>query len=437
MGTLPLIALVLALMATLAVPVPLTPTDLATSLPSETELQDGAATSTVSAAVSSDELPPGGTFQDDNGSVHEPNIEALVHAGLTTGCNPPHNTRFCPVDTLRRDQMAAYLDRAADLPRSWRDWFTDDDGSIFERNINAVAQAGITVGCNSAGDRFCPRSRVTRGQFASMLTRTFGYATPGTQRFVDTAGSVHRDNIEAVAAAGVTIGCNPPANDRFCPDDAVTRGQLATFLARALDLDPIVPPPPLDPPGAQSCVTGSHSPNGRLDVVSGGSEVVGTGKVWRFRVEVEAGLAIDHTCFAEEALRILNDERGWGADGKRTFQWVDGSAAYDFRLILASPKKTDLECAPLPTGGIYSCRNGVKVVLNQWRWQSGAAPFGNNLTVYRQYLVNHEVGHRLGHGHRGCSSSGAPAPVMMQQTKFVSPCTINGWPLASERSATG
>ncbi len=56
----------------------------------------------------------------------------------------------------------------------------------------------------------------------------------GSSVFVDTVGSVFRDDIERLAAAGITKGCNPPVNDRFCPEDPVTRGQMAAFLVRAL-----------------------------------------------------------------------------------------------------------------------------------------------------------------------------------------------------------
>jgi hypothetical protein len=79
---------------------------------------------------------------------------------------------------------------------------------------------------------------------AAFLTRSFGFRPdPDRPQFVDSAGSVFAGDINALATAGVTLGCNPPTNDRFCPDRRVTRGQMATMLARALSLDPIVPPP--------------------------------------------------------------------------------------------------------------------------------------------------------------------------------------------------
>jgi len=49
---------------------------------------------------------------------------------------------------------------------------------------------------------------------------------PGDAGFKDTAGHIFEADIAALASAGVTRGCNPPVNDRFCPDQPVTRGQM-------------------------------------------------------------------------------------------------------------------------------------------------------------------------------------------------------------------
>ena len=152
--------------------------------------------------------------------------------------------------------MAAFLVRALDLPASGDDPFHDDDGSIFESDINALAKAGITMGCNPpANDHFCPDASVTRGQMAAFLVRGFDYTDDGGgDAFVDDDSSVFEGDIDRLAAAGVTLGCNPPTNTRFCPKDSVKRDQMASFLARALELDPIDPPP-------RACVVpGSCSP---------------------------------------------------------------------------------------------------------------------------------------------------------------------------------
>ena len=188
-------------------------------------------------------LPPGGTFVDDNGSVHEADIEAIAAAGITFGCNPPRNDRFCPDEAATRGQMAAFLDRALSLEISPVDHFTDDDGTMFEDSINALAAAGISRGCNPPDNtRYGPERSITRGEMATMLHRAFGYPDAIGNRFTDDDGSVHEAAINSIADAGVTLGCNPPDNTWFCPDRPVTRAQMASFLARALGLKSVSPP---------------------------------------------------------------------------------------------------------------------------------------------------------------------------------------------------
>jgi hypothetical protein len=113
--------------------------------------------------------------------------------------------------------------------------FTDDDESVFEADIAWLSRSGITKGC---GDRrYCPESRVTRGQMAAFLHRALGgMITPSGSAgsFVDTSDSPFAGDIAWLASTGITKGCNPPTNDRFCPDASVTRGQMAAFLHRAL-----------------------------------------------------------------------------------------------------------------------------------------------------------------------------------------------------------
>jgi hypothetical protein len=160
--------------------------------------------------------------------------EIALH-GITKGCDPPDNARFCPTSSVTRGEMAAFLVRALHLPASADDRFTDDDGSVFESYIQSLAAAGITVGCNPpANDRFCPDASVTRAEMATFLSRALGLPAAASGGFVDVSGSnSHARNIDRLAAAGITRGCNPPANDRFCPSDPVTREQMAAFLVRS------------------------------------------------------------------------------------------------------------------------------------------------------------------------------------------------------------
>jgi len=193
-------------------------------------------------------LLPGGTFVDDNGSIHEADIEAIAAAGITRGCNPPTNDRYCPDASVTRGEMAAFVVRALDLPGSSSDFFNDDAGSIFEADINSLATAGITRGCNPpTNDQFCPDAAVTREQMAAFLVRAFVYTDPGAGNwFSDDDGSVFEADIDRLRQAGVTKGCNPPENTLFCPGNEVRRDEMASFLGRALGLSPDVPPSPVE-----------------------------------------------------------------------------------------------------------------------------------------------------------------------------------------------
>lgn len=191
-----------------------------------------------------DPLQPGGTFRDDDGNVHEGAIEAIAAVGITLGCNPPVNDRYCPSNSVTRGQMAAFLVRALDLGPTPTNFFTDDNGLVFEDDINSLAASGITLGCNPpANDRYCPEKRVTREQMAAFLVRGYGYTDDGGgDRFSDDDDSVFEGDIDRLATAGITLGCNPPANSDYCPKDPVRRDQMASFLARAGGLSPMVPP---------------------------------------------------------------------------------------------------------------------------------------------------------------------------------------------------
>jgi len=114
----------------------------------------------------------------------------------------------------------------------------DIGGSGFVNNILWLAEAGITKGCNPpTNDEFCPDDSVTRGQMAAFLVRFLGLTDDGGgNSFIDDDASMFEADIAKLAAAGITKGCNPPTNDRFCPEDSVTRGQMAAFLNRASDI---------------------------------------------------------------------------------------------------------------------------------------------------------------------------------------------------------
>ncbi len=176
-------------------------------------------------------------FRDDDDSVFEEDIIWLSDTGITRGCNPPVNDEYCPDQPVTRGQMAAFLARALDLSTpADSDRFVDDDDSEFEADIEALADADITRGCNPpVNDRYCPDRPVTRGQMAAFLTRALNLnPPPDSDRFSDDDESEFEADIEALSKAEITLGCNPPVNDQYCPGEAVTRGQMAAFLHRAL-----------------------------------------------------------------------------------------------------------------------------------------------------------------------------------------------------------
>lgn len=185
---------------------------------------------------------------------------------------------------------------------------------------------------------------------------------------------------------------------------------------------PTTPPPRVTTP--------AYAGTGMLVTAPGSSGVHGSGSLRRFTVEVEQGLSVTPAQFARSVERVLFDRRSWRAGGL-SFQRV-ASGPVAFRVVLASPATTDRLCRPLRTGGIFSCYMNGRAVLNAMRWQQGASSYAGDLVSYRVYMVNHEVGHALGHGHRYACGSGGLAPVMVQQTKGLRGCGRNPWPLPEE-----
>lgn len=208
----------------------------------------------ATAAPAAAGLPPGGTFTDDDGNVHEAAIEAIHADGITNGCGPG---LFCPDSHATRGEMAAFLHRALDGVLAPGDplAFTDTADSVFVGDIAWLSATGVTRGCTET--RFCPDDPVTRGEMAAFLARGFDLTAAAGHPFTDSAGTFD-DEIAALYAAGITSGCAP---DRFCPDDPVTRAEIASFLTRALGLEPVVPPPHTGSAGCGGVrpVAGEHS----------------------------------------------------------------------------------------------------------------------------------------------------------------------------------
>ena len=168
---------------------------------------------------------------------------------------------------------------------------------------------------------------------------------------------------------------------------------------------------------------------GTIFIAEGSSGSAPGPGVRTYRVEVEAATGFDPAEVAEFVDSVLADPRSWPANGGPGLGRTDGAVpANGFHIIFASPDKVDFLCHPLDTDGYFSCRNGQNVVLNADRWLNAVDDWETSLTEYRQYLINHEVGHALGFGHVECPGPGQLAPVMMQQTITIGECAPNSWP---------
>ena len=346
-----------------------------------------------------------GTFWDDDGDLHEANIQAVADEGITAGCSE-YGDRYCPDDAVLRGQMAAFLDRALDLPRAEQDHFSDDDGSPFEPAINAVAEEGIVQGCRP--DRFCPREEIDRAQMATFLVEAFDHPPTETDHFTDDDGTTHEDNIDALAEQQVTEGCT---EQEYCPDRAVQRDAMASFLARALGISAA------DPTSGDELVL-------EYAIAREGDPDAGSFAVFGLRIH-----------------QALHGDPGWNIQGRILFRHV--ASGGDFTIWLTDDDDVGNK-APVCSDD-WSCTVGDDVYINDQNFADPPSHWGDRIPAYQRYLVNHEVGHYLDFDQRTHYNDAAhcdpeysgDAPVMMQQSKPSvmngNSCTLNVWPLGFER----
>ncbi|MCY4456984.1 MAG: S-layer homology domain-containing protein, partial [Acidimicrobiaceae bacterium] len=181
---------------------------------------------------------PAGFTDVTPGDTHSDCIEAIYAAGITKGCGTSP-LRYCGGSAITRAEMASFLARALKLqPPTQPAGFTDvDPASTHGTNIEAIYAAGITKGCNSNPLRYCGDDSITRAEMASFLARALKLqppAQPAGFLNLDPDG-LHSSAIEAIYAAGITKGCNTSPL-RYCGDDPVTRAEMASFIARAFKL---------------------------------------------------------------------------------------------------------------------------------------------------------------------------------------------------------
>jgi len=194
----------------------------------------GSKTQTITASASATYTArfDGGYDDVPPGAKFAADISWLTNEGITVGCDTSPPL-YCPNGLVTRGQMATFLVRALDLPATSTDYFTDDETNKHEARINSLRAAGITFGCTAT--RFCPDGLVTRGQMASFLVRALDLPGTSTDWFTDDETNKHEARINSLRTAAITYGCGPTT---FCPDGIVTRGQMAAFLHRGMGDEP-------------------------------------------------------------------------------------------------------------------------------------------------------------------------------------------------------
>ncbi|MFE7620617.1 DUF3152 domain-containing protein [Streptomyces sp. NPDC057496] len=289
-------------------------------------------------------------------------------------------------------------------------------GAWDERPPGDGADAGAPADAREDKDGKGARGRTFTGIAAAAVTTVLA---------VVVAGQVAQDHDGGTAVAqapGVerdgTDGASR-SDDRSTPTPAKVKPlSYEQKMARAYPLDPAL------------------KASGKFETVPGAAKAPGRGHKYRYRIDIEKGLGLDAGLFARAVQETLNDDRSWAHDGEMTFERVSSGKA-DFVITLASPGTTGVWCAKSgldTTQDNVSCDSAAteRVMINAYRWAQGSSTFGpDKLFAYRQMLINHEVGHRLGHNHVSCRTPGALAPVMQQQTKTLDldgvKCRPNAW----------
>ena len=152
--------------------------------------------------------------------------------------------------------------------------------------------------------------------------------------------------------------------------------------------------------------------------------VSATGSKYDFIVKVQRDKGLKADEVAKEVARVLNDPRSWAGDGTVRFALVSDAKKADFTLFVADPSQVDAKCGATD----WVCVGGGKLALGLTGWKDGAATYGDDLTGFRRYLVNHAVGLQLGEKKTTCKTTGKPAPAMAPQTTDLKGCHPNPWP---------
>ncbi|MFF0642110.1 DUF3152 domain-containing protein [Streptomyces tendae] len=281
-------------------------------------------------------------------------------------------------------------------------------------------------------------------------SRRRGRARRGPARAVLALTALGAVLLTAGAAVAYWRDTRPPVTDDQAADvadalDASTRTPAPSPSPSASPSPKSSPSPSASPSTSPSA---SPSPStiaipatgpGTFVTAQADGTTVGTGsRVRRYKVLVEEGIDVRPSAAAAEIADVLADDRGWTRDGTNSFRLVS-SGSYDFVVKIATPGTVDQICgaAGLLTRGEVNCSVGTDVVVNLKRWVLGSPEFDGPIHEYRALIVNHEVGHRIGHGHETCPGAGRPAPAMMQQIKGLKGCVANAWPYDEDGAYLG
>ncbi|GIF19524.1 lipoprotein [Paractinoplanes tereljensis] len=253
--------------------------------------------------------------------------------------------------------------------------------------------------------------------------------------------------LTAVVASGFLAGRGLSSSASTVPSAAPSASASASASPSPT---PSVPTPTPTPESTTKPAEQASPPthgSGKFAYASTRGPVLGSkGKLRRFKVAVEQGSNEDVTAFAEAVAATLGDPRSWIGGGNVRLQMVAGADKADFTVYLATRDTAGKMCqrggTNIRINGVpyTSCRTTGQAIINLDRWRLSAKPYLNAkvpLATYRQYVVNHEVGHELGHRHEGCPKAGGPAPVMVQQTLTTRGCVPYAWPRRGNGFLTG
>ena len=290
---------------------------------------------------------------------------------------------------------------------------------------------------NAVNDRLGPPTTRVHDNAWRRFVRRYGWRAYALPVLIVITVAALMQGTGSGAGAGTTAAPRPTANTPVIPPPAKTNTVIKQDVGAGSKVSATVLAAAALPPGPAYDTTGT----GTFHVLPGTTKQVGTGRLYRYSIDVENGLTgVDLTQFESIVDSTLADPRSWSGHGV-ALERVD-SGPIDFHVSMTSSMTVRALCGysiPVETScyvsaGSVSGLDVNRVVINDARWTRGAVAYAGDLAQYRQYMINHEDGHALGHNHEHQCLPGGLAPTMMQQTfglrstatgKF---CQANPWP---------